>query len=104
MPHVHLRPGGSGAAVIQAAVEDDAGADAGAEGGVEHIAIACARSPQRFGETGCIGVVVEFHRQRIQPLGLASQRKIAPALGRFGGLMTTPVAGSSGPGEQIPIP
>ena len=59
--------------------ENNSGADAGAERGVEELIAALAGPPKVFGESGCIGVVVHARGHAEDAPGLGRQRKAAPA-------------------------
>lgn len=50
--------GAACAAVIDLAIENDAGSDAGAQRGVENVAIADACAPDGFGQGGGVAVVI----------------------------------------------
>src|SRR5215471_9493282 len=55
--------GASGASVIDALIEDNSGADAGAERGVEHILKADACAPDGFGESGGVRVIIDANAE-----------------------------------------
>ena len=77
--HVPALGGASGASVMDLAVQDDARADAGAEGGVEDVGVPSSRAPQDFGESGGVGVVIHLRGDTEDALGLGGQREAAPA-------------------------
>ena len=52
--------GRAGAAVVDAAIEDQACADAGAERDVENVFVACAGAPGGFGQRGGIAVIAQL--------------------------------------------
>jgi len=71
--------GASGATVVDAAVENNSRSDAGAEGGVEDVAKSDACAPDGFGESGGVGVVVDFRSHVEDSLHFGGERKIVPA-------------------------
>src|SRR5262249_25160181 len=71
--------GTAGAAVIDGAVEHDPGADAGAQGRVKNIAVTNAGTPERFRQSGGIGVIVDARSHTERALGLGGEGEIAPA-------------------------
>src|SRR5439155_12849705 len=71
--------GRAGAPVEDFSVEHDARADAGADCCEEHIAESAARSPEVFGETGGVGVIIHFDVHGIVFGYFVGKRKIAPA-------------------------
>ena len=56
--------GRAGVAVVDAAIENNAGANAGSDRGIENVAESAGRAPARFGEGGGICVIVHFARAR----------------------------------------
>src|SRR6202030_3415038 len=71
--------GASGAPVINALVENNARADAGAERGVEHVAKSDARAPEGFGEGRGVRVIIDFGAHVKDAPHFRGQRKIPPA-------------------------
>src|SRR5260370_19669378 len=91
----------SRAAGVDSVVKHDSSSYACAQRGVKDATITGPSAPDGFGKRSGVSVVV--HRA-----GIPKTRWTSAASGkfcqqgRFGGLMTTPVRGSRGPGEQIP--
>src|SRR5580700_10896609 len=56
---------GSRATVIDAVVENNAGADSGADGGVENVSITAPSTPYGFRQSRCVAVIVDTNRQAI---------------------------------------
>jgi hypothetical protein len=71
--------GGTGAAVINVAIEYNAGANSGADGGAENVSIATPAPHKRFRQGSGVAIVVDANRQSIGFRYLGCQRKIAPA-------------------------
>ena len=69
----------SGAAVIDAAIEHNPGADPSADRGAENVSITSARTPQGFCQCRGIAVIVDSNRQTISFRYSVGQREIAPA-------------------------
>lgn len=78
--NAHVAAFGSGprAAVIDAAVEYDSGADSGADGRVKHVTVAPSRAPTSFRQSRCISVVVHFYRHLEVLRHPVGQRKVTP--------------------------
>src|SRR5256885_1337038 len=68
--HVADLAGGAARAAVQAAAEDQPGADARREHQVDHLAGVAPGAEHRLGESAEIGVVVDVHRQPEAPLEL----------------------------------
>jgi len=71
--------GAASPSVIDAPVENNSGADTGAERGIEDIAKSDACAPDGFGESGGVGVVVDFRSHVEDSLHFGGERKIVPA-------------------------
>src|SRR5215469_824203 len=69
---------GTRSAVIDLVVEDNAGANPGANGGIEDVSISLAGSPAALGQRGGIGIVINFYRDPVSFGNLLSERKITP--------------------------
>jgi hypothetical protein len=84
--------GGAGAAMIDPLIENNAGANASAEGSVKNRFVAFAGAPDGFGEAGRRrGTFNSLVRWKLRQQGI------------FGVLMITPRWGSRGPGLLMPI-
>src|SRR5580692_4926085 len=66
-------------AVVDAAIENDAGADARSNRGIEDVVKSTSRSPTGFGQSRGVGIVVYFNRHVIHLRDLVCQGKVAPA-------------------------
>ena len=63
--HVAALAGRAGVAVINAAVENNAGSDSGSNRGIENVAESARRAPARFGQRRGVRVIVDFDGQSI---------------------------------------
>src|SRR5262249_25073682 len=78
--HVAALRSRSGPSMINVAVENDSGSDAGSDGGVKYVVVSASRSPLGFRERGGISVVVDFHCSAwIDAAERVAQGKIVPA-------------------------
>ena len=102
--HVSALGGAAGAAVIDLAVEDNAGADSGAERCVENVGVLPCPAPQSTSARPAALASLSTRAGTPKTRSTSAASGKPRQQGRFGGLMTTPRMGSSGPGEQRPIP
>src|ERR1700688_4086067 len=63
--HVSTFAGGTSIAVVDAAVEHNASANAGSNRGIENVTESAGRAPSCFGEGGSVCVIVHFYRHAI---------------------------------------
>ncbi len=65
--------------MIDVLVENNSGADPGAQRGVEHVAKSHARAPDRFRQRRGIRIIIDLCADVKDPLHFRGQRKISPA-------------------------
>ena len=95
--HVAAFARGARVAVIDAAIENNAGANARSDRGVENVAEPAGRAPARFRQRGGVGVVVHFDGHAILRRDSLGQRKIPPA-GKIRRIENHPGLRVEGPG------
>ena len=66
-------------AIINALVENNGSADASPNSNVENRFVVCACSPERFGQAGCVGVIIKPRGNAVGLLDFREQGKIRPA-------------------------
>src|SRR5437660_84113 len=72
-------PGRARFAVVDAAVQNNAGAYAGSDRGIENVAKSAGSAPPGFGESGGVRVVVHLHGHAILRSDFFREREVAPA-------------------------
>src|SRR6202140_5699467 len=77
--HVSTFAGGPRIAVENAAVEHNAGANAGSNRGIENVMESARGAPSSFREGGGVCVVIHFHGHAILGGDTVSQGKVPPA-------------------------
>ena len=90
--------------LVDAAVDDDAGAEPRAHGEKDHVARTLPRPESLLGQRAGVGIVLEIHRaaefgaRRISTMGISIQVE------RFGGAWIMPRVASSGLPQLTPMP
>src|ERR1700739_120094 len=77
--HVSTFAGGTSIAMVDAAVEHNAGANAGSDRGIENVIESAGRAPSSFREGGGVCVIIHFHGDAILGGDPVSQGKVPPA-------------------------